>query len=249
MPRRIFTGAVGLSLPRRATRILRERGIFAQAVLSVEHQQVAERYILRGLESGGSTGDIGRYVTFAETDGQALECLHPVESIAVNGLHAVVIAPEMVRIDMLRKDHTYELLITGHRLGSAENRTRPQLQTEILFRGVHGRLDLNLTGRDKAQAGSIIPSFYSLAGEQVSVPEKFMDLVRAVTHGVNCVGCSHSHYVRRPRRQTAEHLRCPEKTATSSEKVDAVVSAQDQLPQKGAKDGTSLLGGVACNRK
>jgi hypothetical protein len=158
MPKQKFTGIAGLPLSRRAVRLLRERGIFARAIVSVEHQHLAERYFLRGLESGGSTGDIGRYVTFARTDGQPLECLDPVESIAVNGLHAFVIVPEVVRVDILRKDRTYELLITGHRLGSADNGTRPRLETEILFRGVHGRLELDLSRRDKAQAGSSIRS-------------------------------------------------------------------------------------------
>jgi hypothetical protein len=77
MPKQKFTGIAGLPLPRRAVRVLRERGIFAHAIVSVEHQHLAERYVLRGLESGGSTGDIGRYVTFAGTDGLPLECLHP----------------------------------------------------------------------------------------------------------------------------------------------------------------------------
>jgi hypothetical protein len=166
--------------------------------VSVEHQHLAEHYVLRGLESGGSTGDIGRYVTFAGTDGQPLECLHPVESIAVNGLHAIVIVPEMVRVDMLRKDRTYELLITEHQVGSPENGSRPPLETTILFRGVHGRLELDLSRRDKAQAGTVSPLFYSFAGEEVTIPERFMAVVRAATRGVNCVGCVHSHYVRKP---------------------------------------------------
>jgi len=224
MPKRKFAGTTGLPLSRRAVRVLRERGIFAHAMVSVEHQHLAERYVLRCLESGGSIGDIGRYVTFAGTDGQALECLHPVESIAVNGLHAVVIAPEVVRIDMLRKDHTYELLITEHRVGSAENGTRPPLETGILFRGVHGRLELDLSGRDKAQAGTVFPSFYSFSGEQVTIPEKFLAVVRAATRGVNCVGCSHSHYVRKPRQHPAVAPGPDARTLATSE---AAVAAPD----------------------
>jgi len=224
MPKQKFTGIAGLPLPRRAVRVLRERGIFAHAIVSVEHQHLAERYVLRGLESGGSIGDIGRYVTFAATDGQALECLHPVESIAVNGLHAVVIAPELVRVDMLRKDHTYELLITTHRVGSTENGTRPPLETLILFRGVHGRLELDLSRRDKAKAGTVFPSFYSFAGEQVTIPEKFLAVVRAATHAVNCIGCAHSHYVRKPRQHPAIARGPDAKTLAT---VEAAVAAPD----------------------
>ena len=205
MARRIFSGAAGLPLPRRAVKILRERGISAHALLSVEHQQLARRYVLRGLESGGSTADIGRYVTFAGQEGQPLECLHPVEAIAVNGLHAVVISPGMIRVDMLRKDRTYELLITADAVSSADNGGRPGLDTEILFRGIHGRLELDLSRGDRAQAGSVIPSFYSLAGEQIAIPESFVPMVRAATHGANCIGCSHSHYLRRPKSRPAEH--------------------------------------------
>lgn len=212
MPKQKFAGTAGLPLPRRAVRVLRERGIFAHAIVSVEHQHLAERYVLRGLESGGSTGDVGRYLTFAGRDGQPLECLHPVESIAVNGLHAIVIVPELVRVDMVRKDRTYELLITAHWLGSADNGTRPRLETEILFRGVHGRLELDLSRRDKAQAGKVIPAFYSFSGEQVTITERFMAVIRAATHGVNCIGCAHSHYVRRSSAHqfTKVSSTCPE---------------------------------------
>jgi len=154
--------------------------------------------VLRGLESGGSSGDVGRYVTFADEQGDKLEYLYPVESIAVNGLHAVVISSRFVRVDLLRKGRTYELLITSHWLASADNGTRPNFGTEVLFRGVHGRLELDLCGRDKSQAGSVAPSFRSLAGELVPIPEKFSLAVRAATKAVNCAGCVHSHYLRRP---------------------------------------------------
>lgn len=227
MAGRMFTGSAGLPLPRRAVKVLRQRGIFAHALISVEHQQLARRYVVRGLESGGSTGDVGRYVTFAGKDGQALECLHPVEAIAVNGLHAVVIAPEVVRVDMLRKDRTYELLITAHCLGAADNGNRPQLETEILFRGVHGRVELDLLRKDKAQASNVTPSFYSLAGEQVAIPEKFVAAVRAATRGVNCVGCSHSHYLRRPKRRPAEDSSGKEATNNNVAGIEPSLTAQD----------------------
>jgi hypothetical protein len=198
MARQKFTGAAGLALARRAVRMLKDRGIYAHSVVSVEHQQLAQRYVLRGLESGGSAGDVGRYVTFADEDGQPLEYLHPVEAIGVNGLHAVVISAAFVRVDMLRKGRTYELLITRHSLRSVTDVRRPQLETGILFRGIHGRVELDLSGKDKAQAGNVVPTFYSLAGEVIAIPEKFLALVRATTKGVNCVGCTHAHYLRKP---------------------------------------------------
>ncbi|MBS1849317.1 MAG: hypothetical protein JST79_00115 [Acidobacteria bacterium] len=179
-------------------RVLKERGIFAHPIVSIEYQQLAQRYVLRGLESGGSVGDIGRYVTFADEEGRALEYLHPVEAIGVNGLHAVVICQAFLRVDMLRKDATYETLLTRHWLNLAEAGRRPAMETEILFRGIHGRLELDLRGKDKAQAGRVVPVFYSLAGEPVSIPAKFLPVLRAATKAVNCRNCSHRHYLRKP---------------------------------------------------
>jgi hypothetical protein len=197
MARQQFTGIAGLPLARRAVRVLKDRGIFAHVLVSIEHQQLAQRYVMRGLESGGSVGDLGRYVTFADEEGEPLEYLHPVEAIGVNGLHAVVISPTLIRTDMLRKARTYELLITRHSLSSAENSHRPQSKTEVLFRGIHGRLELDLCGKDKAQGGSVVPTFYSLAGEPTVIPAKFLGVLRAATKGVNCIGCSHAHYLRK----------------------------------------------------
>lgn len=204
MAKQKFTGITGLPLPRRAIRVLKERGIFAHALLSIAHQELAGRYVLRGVESGGSAGDLGRYVTFAAAGGEQLDYLHPVESIAVNGIHGIVVAPNLVRLDLLRKGRTYELLITHHTLRSIENATRPQLETEILFRGIHGRLELDLSSRDKARSGHEVPSFFSFAGESSMIPELFLAAVRAATKGANCPGCSHAHYLRRPRAQRPE---------------------------------------------
>src|SRR5262249_36025849 len=209
MSGRKFTGVIGLPLSRRALRVLKDRGIFAHSVVSIEHQQLAQRYVVRGLESGGSAGDVGRYVSFAGEDGQPQEYLHPVESIGVNGLHAVVISRAMVRADMLRKGRTYELLITRHSLSSVTDGQRPQLETEILFRGIHGRVELDLSGKDKTHAGNVVPTFYSLAGEAITISEKFLPLVRATTKGVNCSGCSHAHYLQKPpSRWSAQTQRC-----------------------------------------
>ena len=153
----------------------------------------------KNFESGGSVGDVGRYVTFAGENGEPLDYLHPVETIAVNGLHAVVISNAVLRADMLRKGKTYELLMTRHWLEfPQQDGPKPRLECEIVFRGIHGRLELDLTAKDKTQAGRVVPTFYSLAGEESAIPNKFLGLVRAATRGVNCSGCSHMHYLRKP---------------------------------------------------
>ncbi len=189
---------VGLRLSRGALRVLRERGIFAQSSVSLEHQPLAECYVVRGLESGGALGDVGHYVTFAREDGRPAQYFCPVETIGVNGPHAVVLAPVVVRIEMLRKASTYELLISQHRPSLASNGTRPLLEAKTLFRGVHGRLELDLSAKDKARAGTVLPTFCSRGGEEVGIPRRFRSAVRAVTAAVHCTGCSHSHYTITP---------------------------------------------------
>src|ERR1017187_10955731 len=52
----------GLRLSRQALRVLKERGIFAHSPVSLQHQHLAKRYVVRGLESAdrarqGSTAD------------------------------------------------------------------------------------------------------------------------------------------------------------------------------------------------
>ena len=86
--------------------------------------------------------------------------------------------------------------ITKHRPGATNDGKRPPLETKLLFRGIHGRLDLDLSGKDKSQAGAVLPTFYSLAGEEVSIPKRFRAAVQAITKAVNCTGCSHNHVVR-----------------------------------------------------
>jgi len=196
-----FSDVLGLRLSRQALRVLKERGIFAHSPVSLEHQHLAKRYVVRGLESGGAVGDLGRYVTFTQEDGRPIEWLHPVEAIGVNGLHAVVVAPVLVRVEMLRTGRTYELLITQHRPGTTNDGKRPPLETKLLFRGIRGRLDLDLSGKDKDKAGTVLPTFYSRAGEEVKIPKRFRQAVRAIVGAVNCNGCFHCHYVRPPQKE------------------------------------------------
>src|ERR1035441_7121788 len=204
MKQKRFSDVLGLTLSRQALRVLKERGIFAHSPVSLEHQHLAKRSVVRGLESGGAAGDVGRYVTFTQEDGQPIEWLHPVEAIGVNGLHAVVVAPVLVRVEMLRTGRTYELLITQHRPGLTNDGKRPPLETRLLFRGIHGRSDLDLSGKDKDKAGTVLPTFYSRAGEEVRIPKRFRQSVRAITAAVHCDGCSHCHYVRPPQKESEQ---------------------------------------------
>jgi hypothetical protein len=80
----------GLALPKAAREKLRKAGIFVQTAVTVEHQHLAHRYVMRGVESGGAVEGFGHYVTFAGEDGAPLPWVCRVESLAVNGPHAVV---------------------------------------------------------------------------------------------------------------------------------------------------------------
>jgi hypothetical protein len=81
MKQKRFSDVLGLRLSRQALRVLRERGIFVHSPVSLEHQHLAKRYVVRGLESGGAVGDLGRYVTSTQDGGRPIEWLHPVEAI------------------------------------------------------------------------------------------------------------------------------------------------------------------------
>ena len=186
----------GLTFPQAVINRLRKVGIYGQPQLSLEHQGRAKRYVVRGVESGGATADAGYYVSFADENGAAIPWLQTLDSLTVNGPHAVVIAPVVTRIEMLRIARTYELCITRHRPVAVEIGRRPKLRAEELFRGVQGYLALELWGKDKDLSGCVRPQFFTRSGEEIELPTGFADAVKAVTSGVACVNCSHPHYSR-----------------------------------------------------
>ncbi len=189
----------GLTLSKRALRRLTDVDIFVQSQVSLEHQHLAKRYVVRGIESGGAVKDLGRYVTFCGPDGEPLPYLHPIDAIGVNGVHAVVVAPVLVRIELFRAGRTCQLLITKHQPGMAEHGRRPSLENRVLFRGVNGLVDLELLRAGSDLDGrSVMPEFWSRAGEMLGIPVVFAAAVGAATKGANCVGCSHAHYLVTP---------------------------------------------------
>jgi hypothetical protein len=188
----------GLTLSRRALRRMDQVGVFAQPQVSLEHQHLAKRYVVRGVESGGAVRELGRYVTFAGENGEQLTYVQPIDTVGLNGVHAVVVARVVVRVEMFRAGRTYQLLITRHQPGQAENGRRPPLESVIVFRGVNGFLDFDLCGGDRGLAGSVMPQFWSRGGEVVEIPAAFAAAVRAATKGVSCVGCSHAHHLGAP---------------------------------------------------
>src|SRR5579863_324165 len=138
----------GLRLPPIVLRRLRDAGIYCQPTVSIEHQNLAKKYVLRGVESGGAVAALGAYSSFVGERGEPLSWLQRVDSIGVNGVHAVVVAPVLTRLEMLRIERTYDLLITRHSLASVAGNARPQLESSILFYGRRGTLEMELWRND-----------------------------------------------------------------------------------------------------
>lgn len=184
----------GLSLPAPTLKALQKRGIYCASGVSLEHQHLAKRYVLRGIESGGAVTDMGRTCAFLSVDGHTLQWLQPIDSIAVNGRHAIYIAESMVRIEMLRTVRTYDLAISLHSLVFPQGRTRPEIASRLLFRGRDGVLPVDLwKDEHKALRGEIAPVFYTRSGEPLALPNRFEEAVRKVTRAVCCIGCRHTH--------------------------------------------------------
>lgn len=183
----------GLRLPRVALRRLRQTGIYCNPSVSIEHQALAKRHVLRGAESGGAVAELGVYCGFVAEDGRPQAWLQRVDGVGVNGLHAVVVARSFVRLHMFRAGESYDLLITLHALAPASAGPRPPLQNSILFHGRQGSLTLELWGKDVELRGKIAPVFYSRSGEPIAPPAIFQDAVLRLTASVSCLGCRHSH--------------------------------------------------------
>jgi hypothetical protein len=184
----------GLVLPLGTLKALQKRGIYCTPGVSLEHQHLARRYVLRGVESGGAVSDMGRACAFVAENGSPLPWLQCIHSIAVNGRHAILLAERMVRIEMLRSERTWELAITLHTLSRVPEQVRPQIVSKPLFRGRDGVLSVDLwKDEHRGLRGKMAPIFYSRAGETLPVPPPFEEAIRKMTAAVCCVGCKHTH--------------------------------------------------------
>jgi hypothetical protein len=184
----------GLTLPASVLKSLRKRGIYCTPGMSLEHQHLAKRYVLRGVESGGAVADLGRACAFVAEDGAPLPWLQRLNSISVNGRHAIFLAESMVRLEMLRSLQSYELAITLHSLLHVPGRQRPEISSRLLFRGRDGTLPVDLWKNEhRALQGKFTPVFYDRSGELLIPPQRFDEAVRKITTAVCCIGCKHAH--------------------------------------------------------
>ena len=184
----------GLALPASVLKALQKRGIYCTPGVSLEHQHLAKRYVLRGVESGGAVSDMGRACAFVSPHGEPLPWLQSLDSIAVNGRHAIFLAETLVRVEMLRTVRTCDLAITLHALSQMPGRNRPEVTTNPLFRGRDGVLPIDLwKDEHRALRAKLTPIFYDRAGEVLPLPQRFEEAIRKVTAAVCCVGCKHAH--------------------------------------------------------
>ena len=68
--------------------------VYCQTWVTVERQARSDRWVLRGVESGGSRREGGRYMSFFSPDGRRLAWFQRLDRIGANGVHAVVIGPD-----------------------------------------------------------------------------------------------------------------------------------------------------------
>jgi hypothetical protein len=187
-----------LVLPQAMLRKMEAAGIYCQTWVTVERQARADRWVLRGVESGGSTREVGRYVSFFAADGSRLPWLQKMDRIGSNGVHAAIVAPEFVGIEMARIGQTYQLLITRYSLGQIQKNKKPAIQAAILFRGIDGQLS------EELRRQGLAPEFFSRSGEVKPIPDLFGSGVKLVTAGVTCLNCKHCHgLIERPAIEVA----------------------------------------------
>jgi hypothetical protein len=195
----------GLRLPALALKGLRQAGIHCDPSVSIQHQGHAQSYVIRGVESGGAVQEMGLYCSFVHTNGGPLTWLQKVQSVGRNGLHAVVIAPELLRVQMFRNEQTYQLLITQHQLEIVQGSRRPALVNTIVFHGINGTLDQNVDHLESAGSPQM-PIFCTRSGELLQVSKELEWVLARLTRAVSCLGCKHCHLLEAEQKVAVESI-------------------------------------------
>ncbi len=188
----------GLRLEKEALDRLRSARIYAQTSVSLERQTIAKRYVIRAVESGGANGSLGHFVAFAAPQGDPLPWLTPLDAIAPNGLHAIVIAPALLRFEMFRFERNYRLSITRHTIQEIPGK-RPSLVSTRVLLSLQGYLPIDLADKEnRIVAGQIAPQFFDRSGEELSIPDPFSRWIKALASAVTCIDCRHTHFAVAP---------------------------------------------------
>jgi hypothetical protein len=185
----------GLRLPKAALQRMNATGVHCDPAVSIEWQAQSQRYVIRGAESGGSVQNLGAYCGFVDVDGNPLRCLQEINSLRPNGLHGIVVSPQMVRLQVFRNERTYQLLITEHRLETVPGRKRPALRNTVLFRGKDG---VQPSGSADGQAGIQWPVFYTQSGEESRPPKRFEWAARGIMAASWCQACQYIFLLKAP---------------------------------------------------
>lgn len=195
----LFLTRRGLSFSQPILARLHSAGISCDATLRVVTAESGQPAVaIHGRESGGSVAEIGHYVGFCKTDGSPLGWLYPIKNFMPNGPHAVVVAEELVRLDMYRFETSYDLLITHHYLKRLEQGGKPKLWNDLIFYARFGTLERELWGKDKMFRGGIAPQFFQANGQPAAFPERFRQAAFKITEGVTCTKCRHCHLLEPP---------------------------------------------------
>lgn len=210
MSRRQRLALLGLRLPILTLRKLQDSGIYCVPTLSIVRQRTTQRYLIRAQECGGAVADLGCYCGYSTDTGTSLGWFQRVDTIGVNGLHSRALCPALARIQVLRVQHTYDLLITKHELQMGAEARRPTLCNTILFYQRQGTLELDLWAKNRDLRGSVIPLFYDRGGDQVPIPSDFTDAVRRAVAGATCCGCDHSHLLTAPQADQEDSSLIPD---------------------------------------
>ena len=177
-----------LVLPKPLLTRLNSLGIYCQTWVTAERQDRAKRWVLRGVESGGSAKEFGRYISFFTPNGSRMEWLQKADRIGANGVHAIVIGEVLIGVEMARVEDTYQLMIAKYELGKPKvEGKRPLVESSVLFRGMDGQLP------EKLRKQGLAPAFLTRSGEVKVVPSEYLEAVKLVAAGVSCANCKHVH--------------------------------------------------------
>ena len=90
--------------------------------------------MLRGVESGGSNRDIGRYVMFCDWHGEPVPWLQPIDTVANKRPPLGCDIDGLYQRDAFRMRNTYDLRIPQHRVAEAGG-TRGRIESKVIYRG------------------------------------------------------------------------------------------------------------------
>ena len=105
-------------------------------------------------------------------------------------------------LNSLRKVTEEELrrFIAGKELPQSDLPARPTRSVSAGRQNGNGRPEFRIL-EHVGRVRKVGRNYVTLAGEEVLLPKRFREAIRAVTKAVNCIGCSHCHFVTAPKEE------------------------------------------------